>query len=49
MGEVGERVKARKAPFSKGARRGAPPVYLVRVKEKLGLCFPVNVAHPPKA
>jgi hypothetical protein len=34
-------------PFSKSARRGAPTVISVHIKDKPGLLFPVRVAHPP--
>jgi hypothetical protein len=37
----------REAPFSKSARRGAPPVFRYTFKDKPGLYFRVKVAHPP--
>src|SRR5208337_149140 len=37
----------RQSPFSKSARRGAPPVISIHVKNKPGVYFPVKGAHPP--
>jgi hypothetical protein len=34
-------------PFSESARRGAPRVISVHVRDKPGFYSPVNVAHPP--